>query len=103
MECVLRDGENYFYFWLQQHIKHSDLQMVPFPNKEEKLWGGGKPQNETFFLLLFSLFLQQKVTLNSQNFGYFGYGSCLLTSSGFQCPQGVRKEDEREVQDEGML
>lgn len=41
MGCALKDGENYFYFWHQQHPKHSDLETVPFPNKEEKLGGRG--------------------------------------------------------------
>lgn len=41
MGHVLRDGENYFFFLLQQRTKHSDLETVPFPNKEEKFGGEG--------------------------------------------------------------
>lgn len=50
MGCALKDGENYFYFWHQQHPKHSDLETVPFPNKEEKLRGRGTTKlNFLFF------------------------------------------------------
>lgn len=90
---MLRDGENYFYFWLQQCTKHSDLETVPSQIRR-KSWRG---TTKYFFFLsppAKSNFKQSKCIL--------AYFFCLLTSSGFQCVWGVRNPEKKKVQEEGM-
>lgn len=62
--CVLRDGENNFFFFGFSNIQNI-LTLRQFPSQIRRK-SGGEPQNDLFFFcFLISLFLQQKVTLNN--------------------------------------